>query len=577
MAARLTQAGLATLLGLSTARVAQWESPTSGHAPPNAGRLQQISAVTRQPLPDSWIAPQEILDPECFRRTKRKLHRHRATQRDASTVAGEIQAVADVLASVFGVPQNAERNAAMFAQRYGVHGPDLATLQACGDRHGMTRERVRQICDRMLEQGRAHKIQPGTARLVELAQALAALDTCPLIEAEATLRPLLGPELALLDARRYANEVAGLALPFLVMPLRVPRQGSAEVLMFTAGARPDWTEQAVTQARRLIGHSGAAQLHLLLGLVQQECAQVIQLKEFRRVLAALPGFEWLGGHSWFWLGPRGSANRIVDRAIDILSVARGFLDIEEIYAGIVRDSRERTSDVSTEAGVVAPMLVIQALLTASPEFVVRQSDDFRLTEPQSPEYAPQVRLGDASYLAYQFMAERQGIASRRELYFHLVEADLVKGVTLSLALAKQPAFRALDRGVFALRGWPLVPERLAEAMQFVGATVANDGTPKLREQNRLVDGQYRFTFVLTEGAIRNRMTGVPAALHSVLVPGAYSLPDGTLVRVPEDRRDYLRGCVRAVLALGAQAGDSFLIGLDPDQMTASIEILPATC
>ena len=61
--------------------------------------------------------------------------------------------------SADGTGTNAERNAAIFAQRYGAMGPDVSTLQACGDRHGMTRERARQICERMLERATAFVVR----------------------------------------------------------------------------------------------------------------------------------------------------------------------------------------------------------------------------------------------------------------------------------------------------------------------------------------------------------------------------------------------------------------------------------
>lgn len=568
--AKLSASTLAEALDISEALVRQWEAVRQGSSAPNAHRLQQIAQRTGYALPPHWRIAN--LRPE-----QRDLRRSRAPrtmpeQRSATSVADEILAIGERLGSLGGNEANAVRNAKIFAQRYGAGGAHASTLQACGDHYGMTRERVRQIQQKMLERAAMLGVRFDGSCTRALAAAIEAAPTGPLEEAETRLRSLLGPNLSLLDARRFANEVLAVALPFLVIPVQVTKPVGAEALLFVPGERPEYVEEAVSQAKRLIRHSGAANTALTWSLTQQACPDVvINPTQLRAVLRTLPGFGWLDEHeSWFWFGPEGSSNRVVARAVEILAVADAFVDVEEIYAGIVRYDRERQPQASEFAGVIAPLGVVTRLFRASPEFVTQQSDDFALAVPVRVEDV----LSDSTLELYRYMHARGGIASRNELVAHFVRTGLMNPITLSVGLAISPTIRQIDRGLYALRGRALSPDRFGEATRRVGVPLDANAKPTpfgTKDVRVLGDGTLEWDVILTAGALRNRMSHIPSTARKLLRSGDYSLGDGHALRISAERSDLLRGLVQSAVRCRHVVGDHLTVRLNSVAMTASLK------
>jgi hypothetical protein len=100
-----------------------------------------------------------------------------------------------------------QRHADMFAMRYGVHGEEKSTLQQVGDHWGLTRERIRQIGDKMLGRARMTKLPPGP--VPRLAEAVRSLTPATIDELDRKLRPMLGESLSVLGADRFARDLLG--------------------------------------------------------------------------------------------------------------------------------------------------------------------------------------------------------------------------------------------------------------------------------------------------------------------------------------------------------------------------------
>jgi hypothetical protein len=154
--------------------------------------------------------------------------------------------------------------------------------------------------------------------------------------------------------------------------------------------------------------------------------------EFRSIIAHAPGFEWVDDdQAWYWFGVDGSANRVVNRAIDILSNAKGALDIEVIYSGVTRYSRGASSDVAEDAGIWPPMEVVQRVLAKTPVLVCQQGDDFRLANPGAPREG---KKGVAQSIVEELKL-RGGLASRSELHQSLVVNLGLNAISFSVALS----------------------------------------------------------------------------------------------------------------------------------------------
>jgi hypothetical protein len=105
------------------------------------------------------------------------------------------------------VEAGAQRDADLFASRYGVDGPDGTTLIELVAPLGITRERVRQIIEKLTE--RSSQFEFGIPVLDSLRLACASHLPCPVSVLNNQVRTQLGEHLTLQDACLFANDLFG--------------------------------------------------------------------------------------------------------------------------------------------------------------------------------------------------------------------------------------------------------------------------------------------------------------------------------------------------------------------------------
>lgn len=543
---RLTQCQLAARLGVSKATITAWENQHLT-AIPGALALKAIAQACGAPLPVVAFDTR-IRQPSSVAKA--------LTLPVASNLDEDILRTGRILSACAHAASNGERNAEIFRARYGGSGTDDSTLQAIGDVHGLTRERVRQIVDKQLSF--VPSVALGTACFDALAAACLNLEPQPVLSAEARLRPYLGGALSLQGASAYGREVLGRPLP--VQFVQIP-SGDTIVLR---GDLPAWYQLAITQAKAMIGHCGAAQHNLAWALTMRQHQEWIAPEEFRQVMSHAPGFEWIDDEeTWFWFGPEGSANRLIKRTIEILIVARRPLDVEVIYGGLTRYARTRDSAVAEEAGVWPPIEVFRKLLAKSPALVCQQGDDFRLAEAKP---AAEKKSGVAEAIVAE-LELRGGVASRSELHRALVVEKGINIISFSVALAHSPLLRQVDRSIFAIRGWPISAARLTEAQHRIG----NLDGPRInfKEVDVRSNGDVSWVNMLSKASLTNLYAGVPRKARLHLSEGPYTATGATLSIV--DTR--MTGLVRLVLNLGGSIGTLFRVTANARRRTATVELL----
>lgn len=172
--ARLTQAALGDAIGVCSVTVCIWEHPGKPTLP-SWPKLEATAAACGVELP--------ILHPDLCLSGRRKAKQMvlRELPPPAHTLMEEIEQVATDLASIRAPHGNAARNARLFLEYYGLG----STLQDIGDRHRLTRERVRQVIARMLEH---LAVRPARReRFLEVAERCRGLGPMPVSRAEAQL------------------------------------------------------------------------------------------------------------------------------------------------------------------------------------------------------------------------------------------------------------------------------------------------------------------------------------------------------------------------------------------------------
>ena len=254
---------------------------------------------------------------------------------------------------------------------------------------------------------------------------------------------------------------------------------------------------------------------------------------------------------------------MIKRTIEILAAAQGPLDIEVIYGGLARYNRGRTSDVASHAGVWPPIDVLRQLLSKSPALHCQQGDDFRL---QAASGEMQSKPGVAQIIL-KALEECRGVASRSELAKAVVQDQNVNPITFAVTLSISPLIRQIDRGIFAIRGWPVDGARLIEALRTVGVAAGSSGQTKDVQVDD--DGEVSWLATLTEGAMRNRAATLPAKAGRHLPQGTYS-SDSRTVTLIESR---VNGLIRWVRDLGGRPGCTYRVALQPARRTIHVDIL----
>lgn len=454
------------------------------------------------------------------------------------------------------------RRARIFAERYGVCGPDNVTLQAVGDRYGVTRERVRQVVDLMSE--RAQDLPLTLTKLSELKSCVAAAVPISVEAFDAQHRDLLGESLSVVDADRFARELLG----FGVCEVSAPAfsfSGNAvqSVLVGTA----DLGNMAVIRdaARRMIRSVGAAQVLYVTGMVAEATAAPVSISDVRRALPFIAGMEWLDEpNGWFWFGVETVNNRVLDVVRRVLVAAEGRVDVEELQQAVCRNRRILYDDERTSPPMIeAPWPVLRDMLARVPWLSVVQGDDFVLADPVAPSEV----LSGAELALFDVLQQHGGIAARITLHKALVDTGSMSIPSLSLQLATSPIIRSIGYGMHGLRGWAIAPHVLAREL-------ADGGNSRVRQPLEMIAGDPEFDLVLTEYIFRTGGVTFPAGVMRSVPAGAYSLSGvaqgeiqlGTTPSAPSR----VGGLIPLLRAAGLSVADVVRVRVYPDERRVEI-------
>lgn len=537
--ARMTDVSLAEATGLPSRRIARWRRGDFALTDfPLPEELKSLSEACAAPVPtvDLWA---EVVDPHL-----------------PVSVADEVAALALRLASVAYSAENVSRNAQVFIARFVSTEQSEATLQAIATPLGLTRERVRQIVDKMLAHRWLFRIRSDVAQslLADLTNAT------PIAEsfADSHFSPRLGVGIGTAAMLRYARDALGLSLSFEWQD----RKGADRQL--TLGGATDWWMQCRALARRMIRVRGAAHLPSVYVETIRQVEFPIDLSKFVATLEGADGFEWLEPGEWFWFGMDDGSNNPLEMVEAILRSAEHRLDIEVIHAGLTR-ARPRNA-VSTTSSVAPPVHVLLALLQRCPRFLCVQGDDFELATdaPSTAPYEADTETSADAVVAY--LETRSGLAAKIELTEDLVDTGAMNAVTLSVALASSPLISRVQLGIYAIRGRSLDPERFAEAVAKVGG---EGKTTKSLVVNRDT-GQMSWRVPVTVAMLGRSVIYFPAGSAEHVVPGPYTGPRGYSVDVTPLR---IAGVARLLRLLSVQPEDILEVHVDVPRRTVDLRVV----
>lgn len=542
----LTQQRLADELGESVSVVRRWENLELPDLPTDE-ELAKICLACGLYEPELEF---ELPKPRPDGISRTSDRRPAYVPQPCETLSAEIGEVAKVLAFKAFPPSTAERNVAIYVDRYAGG----MTLQELGDRHAMTRERARQILAKM-QRHLGYAADAPRSCFDALRQALATLSVEREDQLEERLKPLLG-ECTLRAAMEYGSEVLGETLE-----IELTRTRRGDVVAVQSGAG-EWHSAALRLARRQIRVHGAAMVQMIWAYTQAEYDAPISKSELVTFLTQTSGFAWLDEEqaNWFWFGLADN-NRPIEIAKGILKLAGTAVDIEDVYAGLVRQPHRTTSYASSFPELYPPPFVLQRVFAAHPDIECIQHDRLRLVDGAALDDV----VSPVCAATVEALRSLGGVASRGELRAVVLDRDGHNPATFALALTSSPFIRRVGHGIYALRGPALDPEHYARAMSSLEAALRTRVTAG-------ADGSYSWAGVITHNMAANRVMSIPVGVGD-LEDAPYVLGNGRIVIVSTNGRGErkLNRATSELLAMGLDVGDAYQVTLWPTLRRCALE------
>lgn len=420
--------------------------------------------------------------------------------------------------------KNRSRDREWTFRRFGLRNGRAETLEEIAAGAGFTRERVRQIEAKMLQLVSVVAAGHPLPILASIHQRVLESVGLPWDAVELELRPFLG-DVPLREAVRFLEEVQPPAQK--VGMDRASIYGLGNTLRVVATSHEDirFTTQVSTAARKIFSFAGAVLVNDVRALLETTRKKPVSLRDLVRTLGVLPDLQWLDGrHRWCWFDTP-ELSGLLRRCAAILTAAKAPVDMETLYAGLVREARrEHDSLASHVSDPLPPAHVVHAILKRHPQFRRAVANSFTYVGSQDAplEFEPAVRV------ILERLDALGGAATRSELFEleHHPQHPIQRN-SFAFYLYCCGCIERIGPGAWAIRGRPVDEERRREVLCNSGVRGGQVPRPS--------GPAWSVVLRLTEASRRNRMLAFPSASIPYQSAGPYLLPDGHECMLHQDR------------------------------------------
>lgn len=339
------------------------------------------------------------------------------------------------------------RNIEILMLRYGAGGENRSTLQSIADEIGMTRERVRQVCEKLLNFIPRSDASPEAAvRLRE-----AALPHLPsrVRELDEVLRADLGEHLSVVGADRFAREILGT----YVVHFGESRGAAGEALALAFG--PDEIDDELINAAypvsvRMTRSVGAAQVHLVAGKLSEELDRRVSPNDVRTAVGYFQHTVWLDKEDGWFMPAQVIESRAFNVAMKVLSVADRAVSVDEIHSAMARGRPGQHP--WRPSGIVPPAHILVDILEQCPFLERRQYNTFRMVPELSQQEIAETYLSETEMLIRDAIIAAGGFIQWNALREYVVVERKQLQTTFTMAMDTTPIVHRLDLGLWSLTG-----------------------------------------------------------------------------------------------------------------------------
>lgn len=378
-----------------------------------------------------------------------------------------------------------ERNSEIFIRRFGLGGEPISTLQELADEYGMTRERVRQICDKVsrLVEGK-RPFAPVLDQALKLVACLVPAVATD-VEEKLIVEGITNKDFRL-ESLQSAAALLGREVTFSITEVGAQRAVTAVDAAYSA-------KKVLSIAQRTIRHWGVATIEDVVARASERTS--LPPAVVRSIVTGQTDFRWLDeANGWFWLRSI-SDNRLLNQVRKVLSVGE-LVDIAELRAGVCRHHRME--------GIAPPQHVLVRLCRQVPWCRVEES-----AVRAEPPLDWRETLGDTEQLLTEILKANGQVMSRERLEAESLERGTNR-TTFYAYLNYSPIITRYTRGVYGLRGARVPKDTLDSLIQ---------ATPRgrvLKHYGWVSDSQPWVGYELSESVVTRGACNVPAELSEVL-------------------------------------------------------------
>jgi sigma-70-like protein len=448
------------------------------------------------------------------------------------------------LAEVFS-PASQPRDREIISEYYGWDGGGRRTLEELGQQHGLSRERIRQVCMRAAKRHSHAKVfAPALDTAIEFVGSHVPIATADLrheFDAAGLGRLFLAPEMILQAAGFLARNGE-----FNTISI-----GDVELIV---DARTAHLPKQISQvARRIALATGIATITDVVRQIEGRQVARPEPDLIRAVLEALPNFQWLDGNqTWFHL-ESGSQYGLPNMIEKVFSVCPR-IDVSRLRASLARHRRSGRK--------VPPTRVLLAFCEQRPGIVV----EGRTLVAESPASQEETLSGVEAAMVL-ILQQHGPVLERGAFEEHCLAAGMNR-FSFNATLMTSPVIAQLGRSVYGLVG-TTASRRMVRSL---ASKRSSSSAPRvLRAFGTLADGRVYLSYRLSKAAISGGVTTVPAGLRE-RVEGCYqirtadSAESGKLVA----RSGCAWGLGPALRNQRARPGDHMVLLLDLDQKTGHV-------
>lgn len=399
----------------------------------------------------------------------------------------------------------AQRWVSMLLRRHIAPTGTGRTLLEVGKEFGVTRERIRQVCEAFEDLfAEADTCTPSLDRVLQAAARVVPIEVDELDE---QLRRFIGPGAGLESLVSWAGVLGQEQLPVRCERVKTRVRGKlVDLTMVQAPDAPPWVEQMIRHVSRDSSMFGCTNVLRIAGRLALKEGIAPGQEAIETALEAAAGFRWLDKESgWFALGD-GANCSAATRVRKIMAVAQDTVGTDDIAAALASDDIWMYRESTSMGLATPPVHVLRELFLRWPWLKVIQKSRFLAGESFDPAGA----LTEAEQACVDVIGANAGVACRFELKEVVLGQLGLTDVMLAALLGSSPVFERLEHGLYSVIGRRVGDAALNAARQRLRE---RGGTPSLIQLDLAPD---EFIARVTEASLKNEQYHVPSRFHTRL-------------------------------------------------------------